>query len=289
MGLQPAAADLVVRAYARWSARTFEDLGRPFEPKAGKEIPSEVILVKPDLPNQTAWNEAIRVAGMVAGYTFAGRALHADNLTKFAGAVERLLTSKSGPCATLPVLLADWAALLGVSADADRVVTASHADQLLATLSGQKPVEIVRILSCMELKTSAKAVGQSIASAHELVQVLGDKLIKGTFEPLIRKRTSLAGAAELIDELAKAFRQDEINMSLSSRIKGLAVAAQELQSELATPKVVDNILVEERIEVKTDTLEKTLDELASTLRKKIADVDDPRIEVHITVTGRRRS
>ena len=36
MGLQPAAEDLVIRAYARWSARTFEDLGRPYEPKAGK-------------------------------------------------------------------------------------------------------------------------------------------------------------------------------------------------------------------------------------------------------------
>ena len=179
--------------------------------------------------------------------------------------------------------------MLGVSADSDRVVTATHADQLLAALSGQKPVEIIRILSGMALKTSAKAVGQSIASAHELAQVLGDKLIKGTFEPLIRKQNTIPGAAELIDELAQAFRQDEINMELRSRIKDLAVAAQALQSEPTTPKAADNILVEERIEVKTDTLEKSLDELASTLRKKIADVDDPKIEVHITVTGRKRS
>ena len=138
-------------------------------------------------------------------------------------------------------------------------------------------------------ETSAKAVGQSITSAHELAKVLRDKLIKGTFEPLLRKQNTIPGAAELIDELAQAFRQDEINMELSSRIKDLAVAAQALQSEPPTPKAADNILVEERIEVKTDTLEKSLDELASTLRKKIADVDDPKIEVHITVTGRKRS
>lgn len=289
MGLQPAAADLVVRAYARWSARTFEDLGRPFALQAGKEIPGEVILVKPDLPSQTEWNDAIRVAGMVAGYTFSGRALHADNLTKFAAEVAQRLTSKSGSCAKLPALLADWGAMLGVPADADRMVTAICADQLLAALSGQKPVEIVHVLSGMELKTSPKAVGQSIASAADLVQVLGDKLIKGTFEPLIRKQTTIAGARELIDELSTAFRQDEINMALSARVRDLAVAGQALQRDSDPPKAADNVLVEERIEVKRDTLEKTLDELASTLRKRIADVDDPKIEVHITVTGRRRS
>ena len=43
-GLQPDALDLVVRCYARWSARTMVNGDLPYDAKAGQEIPAYVVL-----------------------------------------------------------------------------------------------------------------------------------------------------------------------------------------------------------------------------------------------------
>ncbi len=93
MGLTQEAADVVVRCYARWSARTLVQYDKPFEPVATKEIPDGVELEQPDLPSATEWATAREAAGAMFGLS-PGKALHADNLKRFEAAVsEKLLAS----------------------------------------------------------------------------------------------------------------------------------------------------------------------------------------------------
>ena len=64
---KPEAADLVVRCYARWSARTLVRGGRSFEPRPGQPLPDDVVLEKPPLPSQASWKDAIARAGELSG------------------------------------------------------------------------------------------------------------------------------------------------------------------------------------------------------------------------------
>jgi hypothetical protein len=83
MGLPADAEDLIVRCYARHAARTFVYYGKPYAPEAGRPIPDEVVLERPQLPSQTEWARALDMAGALLGVALPGRALHADNLKRF--------------------------------------------------------------------------------------------------------------------------------------------------------------------------------------------------------------
>ena len=100
-GLQTEALDLIVRCYARWAARTFVIGTLRYEPAAGHEIPSDVVLDRPDLPSHAAWSEALARA-QEFGITMAGRALHGDNLRRFEEAVLADFNPKLAAAQRLP-------------------------------------------------------------------------------------------------------------------------------------------------------------------------------------------
>ncbi|MFW6086121.1 MAG: hypothetical protein ACODAG_02870 [Myxococcota bacterium] len=228
MGLQPDAMDLVVRCYARWAARTLVAGGQPYEPKAGKPIPDHVVLEKPDLPSAAAWQAALGLAGSAFGVALPGRALHGDNLKRFEAELDKRLTDEAEPCARLPALLERWLGVLQAGDDADRLRTARSADTLCAELRGQGGKDQVERLSAFVPETSARALGASIGSAGEVVRVLEDALVLGTFEQLRDRRASLAGAEEILERARSALRQDELNLKLAPRLRELAVQGQEL-------------------------------------------------------------
>jgi hypothetical protein len=228
LGLEDEALDLVVRCYARHEARTFTYFGKPYQPEAGRTIPDEVILEKPDLPTQVAWAGALDAAGHTLGITLAGKALHADNLKRFEAEVRGRLDKLARPAAELPGRLLAWAELLGVDEQADRLVTARSGDELVAALVGQGAVAQVDALAGFAPKTSARAVGKNLAAAPEVVRLLGDALIKGVFEQLTARTAELSGAAELLENAAQALRQDELNVVLVERLRSLAEAGQRL-------------------------------------------------------------
>lgn len=228
MGLQDDALDLVVRCYARHEARTFMYFGKPYQPVAGTAMPDEVVLEKPDLPDAVAWSKALETAGHTLGVTMAGKALHADNLKRFEALVRTSFEASARPVAELPGRLAEWAALVGVAPDADRLVTARSTDELIAELVGQNAVAQVNTLAGFVARTSPRAVGKSRHGASGVVGLLGDAIVKGVFEQLAARRHELAGAEELLENVAQALRQDELHVALAERLRGLAEAGQRL-------------------------------------------------------------
>ncbi|MFW6031490.1 MAG: hypothetical protein ACOC9T_02770, partial [Myxococcota bacterium] len=205
MGLQSDAMDLLVRCYARWSARTLVTGDQPYEAKAGKPIPDYVVLEKPDLPSAAAWQGALSLAGAAFGVTLPGRALHGDNLKRFEAAVGKALSAKADACARLPGLIQRWVGALGMDGgDMERLRTAESADALCAALRGQEGKDQVERLAEFTPVTSARALGASIGSVEEVARVLDDALVLGSFEQLHDRRQTLEGAEEVLDRARTA-------------------------------------------------------------------------------------
>jgi hypothetical protein len=230
MGLEAEAEDLVVRCYARHAARTFMYFGKPYQPAAGTPMPEDVVLEKPELPGVAAWGAALDLAGHTLGISLPGKALHADNLKRFEADLRGKLDRVTRAAAELPGRLTEWAELIGVAGDADRITSARSADALIAELVGKGAVAQVETLASFQARTSPRAVGKSLASAPDLVKLLGDNLVAGVYRQLVSRKAELSGATELLEQAALAMRQDEIHVALAERLRSLAEAGQKLLS-----------------------------------------------------------
>ncbi|MCC6750664.1 MAG: hypothetical protein IT371_23605 [Deltaproteobacteria bacterium] len=222
MGLQTEALDLVVRCYARYAARTLVLGDQPFEVKPRQRIPDEVVLEKPDLPTHAAWNAALGLVWEAFSLPHAGKALHGDNLKRLEAELGGKLKELGPACARLPGLLRGRLEALGLETSVDRLRTASSAEALCAALAGQRSKTQVELLAAFRPETSARALGASIRTAKETLAVLEDALVFGAIGQLAARRTERAGAAELLEEVAGALRQDELNVRLAPRLRALA-------------------------------------------------------------------
>ncbi len=300
LGLEDDALDLVARCYARHTARTFTRFGKPYPPAAGERIPDDVVLEKPALPDAAAWGAAFEAAGHLLGVTLPGRVRNADHLKRFESELAGKLGGLARAAAELPGRLAEWAALIGVDPGADRIVTARAGDALLAALRGQGAVAQVEALAAFPARTSPRAVGTSLASAPELVKVLGDAIVKGVFQQVVARRGTLAGAEDILGRAAEALRQDELHMKLGERLRALAEAGQRLLTLPA--RIVQGAVVEETLGHKPSAgtviqrtaagREAALAALEAAVRDARAEIerigDRAEIEVDIVVHERRR-
>ncbi|MEZ4222311.1 MAG: hypothetical protein R3B13_15345 [Polyangiaceae bacterium] len=281
MGLQPVAQDLIVRCYARWANRTFVSLGKAYSPNAKLVIPDEVVLEKPDLPSQEAWNLAITKAGTLFGIALPGRALHAEGLKRFEEQLNAALAQHAGPCAKLPQLLEQRIRELGLAAESERLTTARSADQVCAALQGKPAVEQVNVLATLEPKTSAKAAGRSIATSLSVQGALQDDLAFGVFSQLAAKASTLPGAAECLEEVGGLLRQDELIVALPERLRQLALNAQSLlQPRVAVPAAGERVVFEKTLSASGMQARDTLDQVRMQLETAIKEYGDS-----VTISG----
>lgn len=244
MGLEREAFDLVIRCYARWATRTFKSGGVAYEVKAGKQLPDDVVLEKPELPSHEAWVKALKTADTALGVTMAGKALHADNLERFAGLVREAVKRWAMDARRLVELLEGRAQELGGEAALgwDRVVTARSADALMRAVEGRGGVALVEALAGFMPKTSAVAVRTGLSSAREVAAVLGDNLVFGAFLQVRMRaeRGELRHGAEVLQDVEKCLRQDEGNDAAAKRLRALAERAQALLHEV--PPVAERVV-----------------------------------------------
>ncbi|MEP7124754.1 MAG: hypothetical protein ABJE95_27750 [Byssovorax sp.] len=304
MGLQPDALDLVVRCYGRWAARTLVREGKPYEPKAGQEMPDYVVLEKPPLPGHADWARALVVVGDTFGVALPGKALHADNLKRFEALLADKLAAAVGPAAKLPVALRGRLVALGEPETSPRLLTAITADRLCASLSRKGGLEQVNLLAVATFDTSARAVGKSLASVVEAVRVLDDPLVFGVFGQLQARGLDLVGASAVSASVALALRQDEVNEALAPRLRALAEEGQ----RLLTPPVVIGFHKSSGVgggsaggEVPQPLLQRPLHahgraEILASLRALLSEVeaaldtagDDPTLSGVVTLTGKKK-
>ncbi len=224
MGLQWMAEDLVVRCYARAEARTFVLHGKAFAPDAKRQIPEDVELEKPDLPELAAWTQALALAGTLFGIALPSRALHGDGLKRFEQALIDKLGAVSGPARQLPDALRARLEQRGLSTDAPRLATAESGRALVDALEGLRGRQLVEQLARFEPKNSPSALSRQLAQAAHAIEVVKNDLVFGPFAQLEAQEGAIAGASELLEKVDRVLRQDEINVALSE-LRSLANAA----------------------------------------------------------------
>ena len=288
MGLQTEAEDLIIRCYARWDARTFVAWGKPFAVEAGKPIPDDVLLEKPQLPAPAVWVKALDMAGRVFGITL-GKALHADNLKRFEAAVAAKVAELGKPAEQLPAELDRWAGLLGVAATADRRKTARSAAGLIAALQAGRLVET---LAAYGPETSAPAVARSLVTAKVNLAVLGERLVYGQLEAVAR-RGDIEGATELVERAAAVLRQDEAIEPLADKLRKLAEEAlgilePPLPPRGGPPEPGTTVLLRRKTSAKgAAAVRAEIQKLAADLEAALeAAGDDVELRGEIVMTGR---
>ncbi len=226
MGLERAAEDVVLRAYARSSARTFRILGQPYHPTAGTPIPDDTVLEQPALPDAASWTRALDLAGKLFGASIGGRALHAENLDRL-GQAMTIAAREHAPLATrAAAALRGRLGELGVEPPCDRLTTAESAKALCTALLGALPVDQVKALASVALATSPDAVQRSLAHAATTATVLEDQLLFGVLRQLAPLASSNAEARQVLEDARAALRQDELLANLAEQLRVLAAAGQ---------------------------------------------------------------
>lgn len=284
MGLQHEAIDLVVRAYARAHARTLVRYSKAYEPQFSTPIPDDVVLEKPELPTQVEWNTALELAGHVFGVALAGKALHADNLRRFEAAVSEKVKAVAPHAAALPALLEKRLVELGLAKDADRMKTAKSANALCAALQGKPPLAQVKALAAFTPETSAQALGRSLASVEATRKALEDRLHFGVFAQLHGKDGE---ARDLLSQVERVLREDEIHGALAARLRTLAEAA----SVAAPPSVsapvpasVQHASFQRSLRIAPAAAKDALAKVASEVAGEFGSAEEIEIVVHVRST-----
>ena len=241
MGLPLAIQDLIVRCYTRWQARTMMSGGRVYSTSVKAELPGDVVLEKPPLPAEPAWNAALGLAATVFGQTFAGKGLHGENVARLAESVWEKRDALRAPVEAIPGILVQRLQDVGAVAAGDeeppRLLTAQSARELLSVLDTDDAVALVEGLASFSPRTSSKALRDHLTSATAVLKTLKDNLVFGAFAQLSGREEDVPGAAELLEDVRRCLRQDELNMRAASRLKELAERAQ-LVAEPAGPTPV---------------------------------------------------
>ncbi len=284
MGLQIDAVDLVVRCYARWSARTLVSGDQPFEPRPGRELPGHVVLERPDLPSPASWTAALQAAGHLFGIALAGKALHGDNLKRLEGELRKKLETVSNAATRLPDVLSRRMGALGVPEDVDRMRTAASGEALMAALQGKKGKHAVEALATFSPATSARALGASIHSAADNARLLEDDLVFGPFTQLATRQNEIAGGPELLERVAQALRQDEINVPLAPRVRELAREAL----RLVNPPIVHEVIVRQPLQARgAQDIRDALRAAVEALEKALDGASDD-VEISGTITLQKK-
>lgn len=290
MGLQRDAQDLVVRCYARWSARTFVHYGRAYTAQAGISIPDDVELEKPDLPTPAMWDKALTAASAMLGATMAGRALHADNLKRFEELVREELGKRERGAMGLPDQLRRWLDAFDVPADCDRARTAESARTLVVTLRATKGRELVDALAAYPAETSAAALGRGLASADGVAERLGNDLALDLLAGLVRDRETLPGAKEVLQDVAALLRQDDLHKSLVDQLPVLVERARRLRGKQVgdpppPPPPPQKVVLEGAADVGDGAAAKRwLAEQEALLESRLAELGDGPLRVEVRVT-----
>jgi hypothetical protein len=232
MGLSAELRTLYVRCYARWSARTLVLDGMPLT-QPPPVLGAEVELRRPDLPEVQPWNVALERAGQLMGISFAGRALHADNLARLDQALNAYWTpGRVQASIELPGLLQRCLTNWEIG-EQGRLRTAQVAKQLAEALAAARGKARVLALAQAQLgDVSPQALSAHLAAAESLLPKLKQSLELGVLETLRRQAPELGEAAQsILSQWCAVLRVEEVTQALAPKLDQLARQAQHLHRQ----------------------------------------------------------
>jgi hypothetical protein len=287
-GLPAEVQDVLVSLYASWSGRAFRRDGKSYALPRPGQLPDDVELLRPELPTQTEWTEALNRAGDLFGTAIGGRALGARTLSAFADKVKEQIGALRD-ATDVPVALApkirDWVG----TEDAPRLVTARTSAALLAQLARGEGAALVRDLAGFTPKTSVAAMGRNFTTAVANKRLLLD-------EPrwiVLRQVKALIGDAErgeraklLLADLSALLAADEVNKMLADGLADLTRRADELLLPIKRLPRDEEVVIEESAElVSAASAADALRKLAGQLEHEGKDAS--RIAIRVTAWKRR--
>jgi hypothetical protein len=248
-GLPAEVQDVLVSLYASWSGRTFRRDGKNYALPRPGQLQDDVELLRPELPTQAEWTEALNRAGELFGVAIGGRSLGARNLSAFVEKVKQELREATAVAefpGALESKLHDWAE----AEDAPRLVTARASAALLQQLSRGDGASFVRDLANFTPKTSTTAMGRNFTTASASTQLL----LEDARWIVLRQVKTLLGDSErgerakiLLQDLAALLTIDEINKMLADGLSELTRRADDLlrtpTGKQAPPQAIDEEVV----------------------------------------------
>ena len=237
LGLPAEVTDLLVWLYCLWSGRALSRAGRAVEPDRQGRLDEDLELFRPELPSETEWATALERAGELFGITFAGRHLSARNLSKLCARLADA-AAEHRMAADIPRALERRLKQLDRAAGADRLTTAASAAGLIAALQGSDGAARVRRLAAFPAETSLVAVKHSLGVTSAVLAALRSEARWLNFET-VRGLTAKPGfadrARQILDDLATALTEDEINKPLAQELAELTRRAGELIASQRRP------------------------------------------------------
>lgn len=298
-GLPAEVQDMLISLYASWSGRTFWRDAKSYTLPRPGQLPDDVELLRPELPTQAEWTEALNRAGELFGVAIGGRSLGARNLSTLADKVKEKL-NELRDAAELPAALEpkvrDWAepgALRELDA-APRLATARASATLFTQLARGDGASIVRDLASFTPKTSVAAMGRNFTTAtasnrllHEDARWIVLRQVKG----LLGDSERGGRAKLLLQDLAALLIADEVNNMLADGLADLTQRADELlrvppKSQPPNLSVGEEVVLEASNDfTSAASAAATLRELAKRLEAEGKDAS--RINIRITAWKRR--
>ena len=236
-GLLPEVQDLLILCWCSWSGRTLQRNGRPFPTPRPGALPDDVELLRPELPTQAEWTEALDRAGSLFGLTLSGRALTARNLAAFEEQVRTSLAKYPQATSLVPALeqqVRAWAD----PADAPRLTTARACAELSSRLQPLHGAAHVRALASFDMQTSITAMGRSLTTADTTHRLLTDRprwALFGLVRDLLGDPGKGGRATILLEDLRALLAADEINKMLAEGLTDLVRRAEDLLPVRAPP------------------------------------------------------
>jgi hypothetical protein len=244
MGLPIEVQNLIILTYAAQTNRRFFRLGGPLEPSI-ESVPDDLELREQTLPAVEHWQTSVARAGKLFGLVIP-EILNAANVGKLVDEVRGKVQAKRDSIGSLVTIL-DTRVALYPSADGkqDRLITARSAQALLAALQHAEESQFVQVLATATLATSESAMGQTLARASQLNDVL--RLAAWNLFEAMRNLTDhrRAAAQNIFAKLGEALAADEHVVSLQNGFDALSNEALSLLTvTVPTPRTPTDPLPE---------------------------------------------
>ena len=247
-------------------------------------------LLRPPLPTQAEWTEALDRVGHLFGIALTGRSLTARNLDavqeQVEAAVERL------DCVELLApLVADRVREWADPANAPRQTTAQACADLFTQLRGARGAALVSTIASFPARTSMTAMGRNLTTAQSAQRLLAERTRWIVFEQ-VRNLLNDPGkgnrAGILLADLNAVLSADEVNRMLADGLADLTRRAEDLLKVAPPPPPEGwNTVFRKSVRVEDPTqLAAALRSLADEVESAAAGAGELRVDLSATVARR---
>ena len=223
MGLSTEVQNLVLLVWARATDRAFTDRGGPARTDL-THLPDHLEVVDVELPDNTAWAEAVKRAEHVLGVAGLPAEPTAVGLARLSGAINDAVSAHAVNADAAVARLEELDAIITTDGEPARLRTARTAAALMASLAGaDSDLDRVRRFVAADLPPSAPAVGTSLKASDAVVGA-----VQAADLPILSAASQHTNGAEVVAGLRSLLDSEELATKFAPRLGELYAVARSL-------------------------------------------------------------